>query len=459
MEFTEGKIKKGEILMDFSESFYLETQTLVSMGASTFVDVKGALLNYIRPNRELSIALKSGIYGARTVPELMHHLGSFKEQFEVEENSLTASSNQPSPPIDPDPNIPDCTGCLLDQEACPERYFPDKEEINKDLLHRVLAVNTVTRKQAICTKSLPSKEAVDTVSIPYAEQLSMPYTEVTHKSASVKKLSQLLRLVQVSTNLDTLKSLKPELTTALESFLAQFKVRAILDSGAPGNIVSTRLVKKLKLEPDLDYNKEFETAGPDRKKTLETYLFLPLCFGKLVVTAPAIVLRNESYDILIRTSFMATYVTIINHWDSTFSILGHSVPMFYHGNRPRDLPTKKVHYSNMEYTDGDIPVAYTLRQRKIKVLSLAAKEYKGIPLYSSRKFSIPIGSQVIHNTGLSLSFPKGMHGEVSGLHNGSQLEPCILAGIIMPSLDEILVLLGNLSNKSLNVKKHHCWAT
>lgn len=89
-----------------------------------------------------------------------------------------------------------------------------------------------------------------------------------------------------------------------------------------------------------------------------------------------------------------------------------------------------------------MPVAYTLHQRKIKVLSLATKEYKGILLYSSRKFSIPIGSQVIHNKGLSLSFPKGMHDEVSGLYNGSQLEPWILPGIVMPSLEEILVLWG-----------------
>ncbi|KAJ9068500.1 hypothetical protein DSO57_1028094 [Entomophthora muscae] len=378
-----------------------------------------------------------------------------------------------------DPNIPDCDNCLLDQEACPERYLTDKEEINEDLLYRVLAVNTVTRKQAICMESLPSKEAVDTISIPYAEQLCMLYAEVTHKSYSVKKLSQLLRSVQVSKNLDTLKSLKTKLTTALESFLAQFKgleihkatkitspyygerqdctyiklvahklcVRAILDSGAPGNIVSTRLVKKLKLAPDLDYNKEFGTAGPDRTKALGAYSSLPLCFGKLVVTAPAIVLHNESYNILIVKSFMATYGTIINHWDSTFSILGHSVPMFYHGNRPRDFPTKKVHYINMKYANGDIPVVYTLRQRKIKVLPLATKEYKGIPLYYSSKFSIPSGSQVIHNTGLSLSFPKGMYDEVSGLHNGSQLEPWILPGIAMSSLDEILLLLGILPIK------------
>ncbi|KAJ9073533.1 hypothetical protein DSO57_1015299 [Entomophthora muscae] len=93
---------------------------------------------------------------------------------QVEEKTLTASCNQPSPPIDPDPNIPNCNNCLLDQEACLERYLPDKEEINEDLLQRVLAINAVTRKQAICTESPTSQEAVDIVSTPYAEQLSMP---------------------------------------------------------------------------------------------------------------------------------------------------------------------------------------------------------------------------------------------------------------------------------------------
>ncbi|KAJ9086499.1 hypothetical protein DSO57_1003432 [Entomophthora muscae] len=301
------------------------------------------------------------------------------EKKTIEEEPLTASSSQLSPPINPDPNAPDHNVGLLDQEACPKTYFPDKEEINKDLLHRVLAINTVTRKQEIHTESIPSKEAVDTISIPYAEQLCMPYTEVTNKSDRIKKLSQLLRLVQVSKKLDTLKSLKPDLTTALELFLAQFKgldvykvtkitsphyrerhdcnyielvvyklwVRAILDSGAPGNIVSTRIVKKLKLAPDSDYNEEFGTVGPDKTKALGAYSSLPLWFGKLVVTALAIVLRNKSYDILIGTRFMATYGTIINYQDSTFRILGHSVPMFYHGNGPKDLPSKKIHYINM----------------------------------------------------------------------------------------------------------------
>ncbi|KAJ9050752.1 hypothetical protein DSO57_1011440 [Entomophthora muscae] len=184
MEFTEGKINKGESLMYFSECFYLKAQTLVSMGAATFVEVNKALLNYVRPNRELSIILKSEIHGAQNVPELMRSLGSFKKSLrshflttrrlplltqlnpkerywkrkwqrtrllaqplwlialkiinQVAEKTLIASSNNPSPILDLDPAAkepPDEEETLMDLDASPERYLPDKEELNKELLH------------------------------------------------------------------------------------------------------------------------------------------------------------------------------------------------------------------------------------------------------------------------------------------------------------------------------------
>ncbi|KAJ9088182.1 hypothetical protein DSO57_1025735 [Entomophthora muscae] len=311
----------------------------------------------------------------------------------------------------------------MDLDASPECYLPEKEEVNEKLLHQVLAVNAIMRRQAIRTEALTLCEEIETVLIPYTEQLSHPSSEVTHESDSVKKLAQILHSVQLSTNLETIKTLKMELTSALEAFLALFKgldvhkvtkiaspdygdrhdctyiklvvhklrVQAILDSGAPGNIVFTRLVKKLKLAPDLDYEEDFGTAGPNKTKALGAYSSLLLWFGKLVVTAPAIVLQNNSYDILIGMSFMATYSTIINHKDSTFSTLGHSVPVFYHGDGPKDSSTKKICHINMEYTDRDLPVAYKLRQRKLKTLPLATKEYKGIPLYVAKAFVIPKG--------------------------------------------------------------------
>ena len=90
-------------------------------------------------------------------------------------------------------------------------------------------------------------------------------------------------------------------------------------------------MKKLKIAPDLDYQEVFGTAGPLTTKAMGAYSSLPLRFGKLIVTAPAIVLDNNSYDILVGTGFMTKYGTITNHGDDTFKILGQIVPMYYTG--------------------------------------------------------------------------------------------------------------------------------
>ncbi|KAJ9066975.1 hypothetical protein DSO57_1004405 [Entomophthora muscae] len=133
-------------------------------GSHPFVDIKRDLLNYVRPNRELLIALKSGIYGSRTVPELMCHLDykctpvpdskpNFGDKYSpkksllaqsmlltttsttslskasldtyheiVEKKTLNANSNNPSPPpasnpVVGSPPVEDTT--LMDLDNCP----------------------------------------------------------------------------------------------------------------------------------------------------------------------------------------------------------------------------------------------------------------------------------------------------------------------------------------------------
>ena len=398
------------------------------------------------------------------------------------------SPPKPLPPEDPGAapkSDPPSSQGLSDPEAQPELCYADPEEIQEDLLHRVLAVNALTRHQKIRKEPILAPEARETVALPYADQLALPSAPVTHESDSAKKLAKLLKSVNVSAPLDALKELSPALGSALEEFLAKYKdldvlrimslstednggthctyidmvvnkvkVRAIIDSGAPNNIVSSRLVKRLKLAPDLDYQEEFGTAGPATTKAMGAFTSLPLRFGKLIVTAPAIVLNNNSYDILIGTGFMVKYGTLTDHGSHTFTILGQAIPMYYRGTKAVDLPKRKLHFINMEYADGDVPIAYTLRQRRLKVLPLSSRESKGIPLYAAASFSIPPGSQTIHQTGLSLELPIGMHGEVFGRSNASRLEPWICPGIVMQSPDEISVLLANLGPAPLVVKKN-----
>ncbi|KAJ9086395.1 hypothetical protein DSO57_1004457 [Entomophthora muscae] len=83
IDFVEGGKRKGETMQELADRFYLEAHTLISLKAASFIDVKTALLNAVQPNKNLSIALKSGIYGAYNVSDIIHHLLTFKNDFEV----------------------------------------------------------------------------------------------------------------------------------------------------------------------------------------------------------------------------------------------------------------------------------------------------------------------------------------------------------------------------------------
>ena len=98
--------------------------------------------------------------------------------------------------------------------------------------------------------------------------------------------------------------------TTIEVFVNKVKVLAVIDTGAPVNVISTNLVKKIKLAPDLPYTEKYGTAGPISTNAVGAYSLLPMRFGKFVVSAPAIVLPNKSYNILSHTHFLMVYSTV-----------------------------------------------------------------------------------------------------------------------------------------------------
>ena len=92
--------------------------------------------------------------------------------------------------------------------------------------------------------------------------------------------------------------------TYVDISVNKIKVQAIVDSGAPCNIISSKLVKKLGLQPDLDYDQEYGTAGTEKVRSLGAYSALPMKFGQLFLSSLAIVLPNCNYEILIGTSLL-----------------------------------------------------------------------------------------------------------------------------------------------------------
>ncbi|KAJ9064498.1 hypothetical protein DSO57_1029949 [Entomophthora muscae] len=98
--------------------------------------------------------------------------------------------------------------------------------------------------------------------------------------------------------------------------------------GSPVNVVSSKLVKKLKLATDLNYHQPYGTAGLSMTRAIGAYSALPMQFDKLLLAAPAVVLENESYDLLVGTQFLREYNGIIKLKDGYLSILGGNCGKF-----------------------------------------------------------------------------------------------------------------------------------
>ncbi|KAJ9082554.1 hypothetical protein DSO57_1003326 [Entomophthora muscae] len=139
--------------------------------------------------------------------------------------------------------------------------------------------------------------------------------------------------------------------TYTDIFVNKIKVQAIIDTGAPINIVSTCLVKRLGLAPDIDHRKQYGTAGLTTTTAQGAYRALTLRFGSLVVLAPAIVLPNDSYDILIGTLFMRQHRVRTDMAAETFEILGQTILLYYCCNK--DAGThKSIPRINLVYKNG-----------------------------------------------------------------------------------------------------------
>ncbi|KAJ9071630.1 DNA damage-inducible protein 1 [Entomophthora muscae] len=241
----------------------------------------------------------------------------------------------------------------------PDLLFTPDTRFLGNVLHQV-RVNNVHMIQT-CSKVQASQEATKEVSKPYACQLldNAPDTEPQHSGDATP-----LRGVNVAIPMETMKDHHPKLCDSIVKFLStannldihlvnnigssysectyadifvnKLKVQAIIDTGAPINIVSSKLVRQMGLAPDIDHKKSYGTAGLDCTISQGAYSALPLCFGSLAVSVPAIVLPNENYDILIGTLFMQQYGVKTDLKNNVLKILGQGNYAVLQPNKPRD---------------------------------------------------------------------------------------------------------------------------
>ncbi|KAJ9065024.1 hypothetical protein DSO57_1024221 [Entomophthora muscae] len=290
---------------------------------------------------------------------------------------------------------------------------------------------------------------------PYARQL---LDKAPNKGPSPSTDTSHLKGVNVAIPMDTMKAHHPKLCGSNFEFLSmavdlyihlvnkisssysectytdifenKTKVQAIIDTGAPINIISTCLVKRLGLAPDIYHQKQYGTSGLTLTTAQGVYSALPFCFGSLAVLAPAIVLPNDNYDILIGTLFMRQYRVRTDLAADTFEILGHTIPLYYCCNK--DTGTHKTIPSvNLAYKNGVVPIQYHKLSRKI-----------------------PAGHQVLIETGLDIDVPQGLYGELQSPCNRSHLEPLVAPGLILSGHGAVKVLLENLTQSPIIVQSH-----
>ena len=167
-----------------------------------------------------------------------------------------------------------------------------------------------------------------------------------------------------------------------------------------------------------------------------------------MICAPAIVLDNQDYDILIGTSFLQNHHVEISYNTMTFTILKQVLPIF----TTRSL--KKVRSINVVIDNKPHHISYILNRKHTHPLPDVVKNDRGIPLRSRSDLIIPSGHQAIIDTSISLTLPDNIVGEVYSPWRQSRLGPFAAPGIIIPGHGSISVLAGNLSNKDMTVKKN-----
>lgn len=172
------------------------------------------------------------------------------------------------------------------------------------------------------------------------------------------------------------------------------------------------------MAPDLDHAVVYGTAVTASTKSIGAYLALPLQFRKLVLTAPAVVLENKRYDLLIGTQFLKEFDVIVNHQEGFVSLLGYRVPLAS-DIAPMTKGLRKRRTCLLEYPTHILSLDYNVTQAKVYLHPLAVLGDEGMFFYPLERVMIPAKSQILLASGIWLTIPRGHLATISSIENPS----------------------------------------
>lgn len=103
--------------------------------------------------------------------------------------------------------------------------------------------------------------------------------------------------------------------------------------------------KQIRLPPDLINKKQYGTVGEHTTTICGVYSALPFQFS-IVVSFPAVVLPNQSYEMIIGTSFLKEDGIKVCYSSHTFNLCGQALPLVYSCT---GLPHSKPQFFNVVF--------------------------------------------------------------------------------------------------------------
>ena len=135
----------------------------------------------------------------------------------------------------------------------------------------------------------------------------------------------------------------------------------------------------IKLASYLHYTEQYGTMGLVATKAVGAYSAIPMRFGKIFITAPAIVLPNNNYNMLIKTQFLQEFNNIINFKDNYLSLLLYQIPLVVQETEPSNQKRKSCYIEDKNYI---CTLNYSVGLASSKPLLPSVPVNKKIPIFA-----------------------------------------------------------------------------
>jgi transposase InsO family protein/dUTPase len=239
-------------------------------------------------------------------------------------------------------------------------------------------------------------------------------------------------------------------------------ITAILDTGCAGVTLSTRILSKIKQKPVNISNVSIYTAERNTTTSLGFRRF-KFQLGNETIFCPAIVLHNNSYDMLLSTNILSHLQAKIDFSTSQMTLPNSKIPFNWkpiHNQAitsayiaPPVQPLKVPMYALRLQTNKDLPTPKVKYFQLYPQINTSFSPSQGT-LYLNSVHPIKLEPQQYLKvaTGLTIDIPEGMTGLICNHHWSTQMGLTVVTGMLYPkTYSNLSVLMVNNTERSIEV--------